>query len=75
MPDPSTVSFHPDLEISLLGPLRDRSDSEVGAIDVSCYNRNTSAGLPVLRDGECEQAALIPNRTFKNRKMVQGLGS
>jgi hypothetical protein len=63
MPDASSVGFHPDLEISLLSPLRDWSDAEVRAIDMSGYNRNSSAGLPLLWDGKCQQGALISNRS------------
>ena len=52
MPYATSVGFYPDLEVSFLGPLRDRPDAEVRAIDVGCYNRNPSAGLPFLWDGE-----------------------
>ena len=59
MPDTPSVGFHPDLEVSFLSPLRDWSDAEVRAIDVSCYNRNSSARLPFLWDGEGKERALI----------------
>ena len=59
MPDTSSVGFHPDLEVSFLSPLRDWSDTEVRAIDVGCYNRNSSAGLPFLWDGEGKERALV----------------
>jgi len=60
MPNTSSVGFHSDLEVSFLGPLRDWSDAEVRAVDVSCYNRYPSAGLPFVWDGEGKKRALIP---------------
>lgn len=62
MPDTSSVGFHPDLEVSFLGSFRNRSDAKVRAIDVSCNDRNSSAGLPPLWDGEREQGALVSIR-------------
>ena len=67
MPDTSSVGFHPDLEVPLASPLRDWSDAEVRTIDVSCYNRDTSARLPLLRDGESEQGTLVStDKVFDN---------
>lgn len=63
MPDTAPVGFHPDLEIPFFGPLRDWSDAEVRAIDVGCHDRNSSAGLPLVWDGEGQQRALISNRS------------
>ena len=62
MPDASPVGFHTNLEISLLAPLRDWPDAEVRAINVSCHNRNSSAGLPFVRDGKSQERALISIR-------------
>jgi len=72
MPDASSVSFYPDLEVSLLGPLRDWPDAEVGAIDVSCYNRNPSAGAPFLWDGESQERTLVSVRSKDERLNKQG---
>ena len=73
MPDTSSVGLHPDLEISFLGPLRDRSDAEVRAIDVSCNDRNPSARLPLLWNGECQQGALVSIRLgVYNQYLVRG---
>ena len=63
MPDASSVGFHANLEISLLASLRDWSDTEVRAIDVSCHNRDSSAGLPFSRDREGQERALISVRS------------
>ena len=71
MPDTSPVGFHTDLEIALLTPLRDWSDAEVRTIDVSCYNRNPSAGLPFLRDDEGQERTLISiDRTLNGQGLA-----
>lgn len=63
MPDTPSIGFHPDLQVPLLTPLRDWSDTEVRAIDVGCYDRNSSAGLPSLWDGEGQERALVSIRS------------
>lgn len=63
MPDASSIGLYPDLEVSLLGSLRDWPDAEVGTIDVCCNNRNTSAGPPFLWDGESQERALVSIRS------------
>ena len=73
MPDTSSVGFYTDLEVSFLGLLRDWSDAKVRAIDVSCHNRNSSAGLPFSWDGEGQERALVPIRS-KVEQPVAGVG-
>ena len=72
MPDTSSVGFHPDLEVSLSTPLRDWPDTEVRAIDVGCCNRNSSAGLPSLWDGESQKRALVSTRSDVNEGLARG---
>ena len=67
MPDTSSVGLHPDLEVPFLTPLRDRSDAEVRAVDVGCHDRNSSARLPFLWDGESQERALVSTRSKVER--------
>ena len=49
VPEPAAVSLDADLEVAGLGPLRDRPNAQVRAVDVRRHDRHTRTGLPGRR--------------------------
>jgi len=75
VPYATPVGLNADLEIVAGGTLRNGSNSEVRAVDVSTNDGDAGPRLPALRDCKGEQGALVPREVifttgFKGRLPV-----